>query len=135
VRDGLPPVEFRLGPGRTIRGHVVDSSGKPVGGAIVALAGWGGPPTLNWQAWTDAEGRFVWDGAPPGRFTVRVESDGYRAAEMPIEPSRDDPVLTLAISAPLRIRWTVADAATGREIESFRVVPGMGAQLTMWRLP
>ena len=34
VRAGLAPVEFRLEPGRTIRGRIVDTQGRPVAAAL-----------------------------------------------------------------------------------------------------
>jgi RNA polymerase sigma factor (sigma-70 family) len=125
VRDGLPPFEFRLGPGRTIRGRVVDSGGRPAGGAYVYVARWSGPQTLDWRLRSDAEGRFEWDGAPRDQVSLGVSKEGYRDAVMTIEPTDKEPVLTLIPASPLRIRGTVADAATGKPIETFTVVPGI----------
>ncbi len=132
VREGLPPVEFRLGPGRTIRGRIVDSQGRPIAAASVSLARWNGPPTLRWRSETDTEGRFLWDGAPSDQLTLNVERDGYRAAQLSIEPRKNYSVLTLAASRPLRIRGTVRDAETGVAIESFTVVPGGAMRGTIW---
>jgi hypothetical protein len=42
VRDRLAPIEFRLGPGRRIRGKVVDLQGRPLAGASVIVGRWGG---------------------------------------------------------------------------------------------
>ncbi len=39
---GLKPVEFRLGPGHTIRGKVVDAAGDPLPGAWVVAMKWRG---------------------------------------------------------------------------------------------
>jgi RNA polymerase sigma factor (sigma-70 family) len=70
VKAGLAPVEFRLEPGHTIRGRVVDRQGKPVAGAYVGVGRWRDIQTLDWRTETDAEGRFRWDGAPGDQVLV-----------------------------------------------------------------
>ena len=74
IRPGLPPVEFRLGPGRTIRGRVLDDRGRPVSGATVAAYRWRGHETLEWLSQTDAEGRFRWDDAPSDAVSLVAAS-------------------------------------------------------------
>ena len=124
VRYGLSPVEFRLGSGRSILGRVVDSKGQPVAGAGVYAALWGGRCSLDWQTQTDAKGRFGWESAPSEQVTLRAIKQGYHDAVLTLEPSNKEPVLTLVKLAPLRIRGTVTDDASGRPIEDFTVVPG-----------
>jgi hypothetical protein len=134
VGEGFEPVEFRLGPGRTIRGRVVDTQRQPLAGLMLFVARWNGPPTLSWRAETDAEGRFVWDGAPTDRVALRAEKEAYRAVELTVEPSKNEPVITLAVANPLRFRGTVTDAETGQAIEEFTVAPGFSATPTDWML-
>ena len=62
--DGLAPLEFRLNPGRMIRGQIVDPTGKPLAGAFVTVSAWNRHTTLDWRTETDANGRFVWNSAP-----------------------------------------------------------------------
>ncbi len=68
-----PPLVFRVNKGRSIRGRVVDGSGKPVVGAIVIpevrLYGF---DRLGWRDKTDAGGRFVWSNAPTEAITLHV---------------------------------------------------------------
>jgi RNA polymerase sigma factor (sigma-70 family) len=123
VRDGLAPIEFRLGPGRTIRGRVVDPQGRPLAKSFVTVSRWDGPRTLDRIPLTDEKGRFVWDGAPSARFSLAISKEEYRETETTIEPSDKEPVITLMPASLLRISGNVTDAETGEPIETFTVVP------------
>ena len=70
--------DFRLSPGRSLRGNVVDDAGKPVGGACVVLG------KLHLHA--DHDGRFSWavEAPVPADVAVRVYkryNNGYNAFE------------------------------------------------------
>jgi RNA polymerase sigma factor (sigma-70 family) len=123
IRPGLAPVEFRLGPGRSIRGQVVDSQGRPIAGAIVGAFQWRGHQTLDWRADTDADGRFRWDDAPIDEFSVSAGKTGYLSGTLLLRPSDKEPVMTLRRS--LRLKGTVTDAETGLPIGTFTVVPAV----------
>jgi RNA polymerase sigma factor (sigma-70 family) len=125
VRDGLGPFEFRLGPGRKIRGQVVDSHGRPVAGTLITLSRWAGPPSLRWRAQTDSAGRFTWDASPLGEVSLAASKEGYRVAEMKIEQTGKETVFTLMSATAARVRGAVTDAATGGPIEEFAVVPSL----------
>jgi RNA polymerase sigma factor (sigma-70 family) len=125
VRPGFAPVEFRLGPGRTIRGRVIDSEGRPIVGAGVGAFQWRGHQTLNWRSVTDKEGRFRWDDAPSDAFSVSAHREGYAPEFSTIKPSDQEPFLVLMTASALKIRGTVTDAQTGRPIGTFTVVPGI----------
>ena len=47
LRAGLPPQDFRLEPGKTIRLRIVDVAGKPIPKAYVSIAGWKGGKSLQ----------------------------------------------------------------------------------------
>jgi len=132
IHAGFLPVEFRLGPGRTISGRVVDALGRPVAGAFVGAFYWRGHQTLVWRANTDSEGQFHWDNAPSDTVSLSVSKPGYDFAEQIFEPSDKEHVVTLR--GILRLRGTVTDAESGRPIETFDVVPGtvIGAITTLW---
>ncbi len=123
VRDGIPPFEFRLGPGRTIRGSVADSQGRPLANANIAVDLWNGIRILDWHTKADAGGRFVWDAAPSDRVILTAWKEGYRVVRLAIEPADKEVVFKLVAASPLRIRGTITDAATGLPIETFTVVP------------
>jgi RNA polymerase sigma factor (sigma-70 family) len=120
---GMPPLEIRLGPGRAIRGKVVDAQGRPVEGAFVAVTHWSGGDSLDWQTQTDGRGRFAWDTAPSDRIWLVAFKQGYRMAHWTVEPTDREAVLKLEPGSPLRIRGVVVDAETGHGIQTFRVVP------------
>ena len=58
---------IRLPPTGRIEGEVLDSEGEPVGGSEVA---WGIKPMWSRKAKTDAQGKFVLRGVPPGQHPV-----------------------------------------------------------------
>ena len=123
LHGDLQPIEFRLGPGRTIRGRVADSQQRPIAGAEIYVVRWNGPRTLKWRSSTDAEGRFVWDSAPTDQVWLGADKEGYRTAEAPIEAFAKEAILKLTPASLLRIRGTVVDGETGRPIDTFTVVP------------
>lgn len=63
-----------------IVGSVVDTLGWPLEGIVVSLAGVGEPRT----AVTDGNGRFRFDGIPPGSYRVSVNHEQYRESEQQI---------------------------------------------------
>ena len=70
-------VGLGAGPEATLRGAVLDSTGTPIAGARVQLAGPGSPiPVTD----TDAAGRFVFERLPPGAYVVSAQRPGFLAA-------------------------------------------------------
>jgi protocatechuate 3,4-dioxygenase beta subunit len=121
---GAAPVEFRLGPGRTVRGRLVDQQGRPVAGAFVAADTWRGCRSLMWRVDTDAEGRFRWDEAPPDEVLIDMGKQGFQSVRhKPITPSDDE--YTFTMPGPLRIKGTVVDASTGKPVPEFTVISGI----------
>ncbi len=60
-----PAVEFRLPPGKRLRGRVVDPAGHPIEGASILIASFPPHLGLSMRRWADAQGRFEWT-APRG---------------------------------------------------------------------
>lgn len=108
---------------QTVRGSVVEEgTGRPVGGALVVLVAGGGNAAVGL---TDAAGGFALAAPAPGRYTLRVERIGHRAASAEVEAQAGATVevrITLAPEAfvlpPLRV---TAD-------ERCVVRPGQGLQ-------
>lgn len=124
VEQGVEEVEFRLGPGRTIRGRVVDGQGRPVPGAMVAADTWRGHRSLSFRLDTDAEGRWRWDEAPEDDVLFDFGKEGFMySRRQPLRPS--DREQTITLRRPLTVRGTVTDAETGQPIERFRVLSGI----------
>jgi archaellum component FlaC len=65
---------FTLAPGSRVLGRVVDTKGRPIEGAEVAIVETGAKTT------TGADGSFVLYAAP-GSYTIRVSKAGYRTVE------------------------------------------------------
>src|ERR1041384_4585116 len=62
----------------SIAGDVVDANGAIVPGATVKVTG----PLGDRTATTNDQGRFVVDNLVPGNYTVRVEKENFKAAEL-----------------------------------------------------
>lgn len=117
-------VEFRLGPGRTIRGRVVDPDGKGVAGITVVADTWRGHRSIHFEIKTDQDGRFRWDDAPGDEvlFDVVPTGDYMRIRDLRLSASEQESTITLA--RPLLVRGTVTDAETGKPIEAFTLLGG-----------
>ena len=123
VRQHHEGLEFRLEAGQTLRVRVVDSQGKPVQGAIFATDTWRGYRTIELWRKTDAEGRVVWNAAPPDSVLCDVLKSGYMSVrKIPLTASDEEQVITLP--SKLEISGRVTDAETGKPITSFEVREG-----------
>jgi len=120
---GLKPMEFRLGPGRSIGGQLVDLMGKPIAGAPVSAGPWRNHTSLVWHSVTDAVGRYRWNDAPEDEVLIDLGTLGYTSKRyLSFAPSETDRVLT--IPRPRFVRGSVTDAETGKPIEQFTVLTG-----------
>ncbi len=127
-------VEFRLGPGHTIRGRIVDVHGKPIAGAPISADEWRGHHSLRWSTRTDADGRFRWDEAPADGLLIDLGQLGFDGKRF-WTANPDRPERTFDMRRPLRVRGRVTDAATGRPITRFTLVPGStwsGSEAAQW---
>ena len=78
TRDAPPPARAAVQPG--ISGHVTDPSGAVIPGAAITCTGADGAAL---SATSDAAGRYVFAGLPPGRYTVLVHADGFATQTVP----------------------------------------------------
>jgi hypothetical protein len=67
----VPAFVFGAGPSGTIAGSVVDSSGRPIAGALVSMAT-AGPSTVDRLVLTDNKGAFSFEKVVPGEYSVQV---------------------------------------------------------------
>jgi peroxiredoxin len=124
VHEDMGPVEFRLGPGRTIRGRVVDVEDKPIKGAGVTADTWRGHRMVDWRSETDSDGYFEWNEAPADGVLFDFYKQGYMSVRnIPLSSAIDEYVIVMY--PPLRVRGTVVDADSNEPIRKFRLVPGM----------
>jgi len=128
VAADVADLDLRLGPGRQVRGRVVDRDGRPVPRARVVLASWAGHKMTDWSALTDADGRFAWDHAPQETMQLGVYRTGYDVAYAASQPPADKAraeELTVKLQPVLRVEGVVVDAASGKPIEKFVAMPGL----------
>src|SRR5437588_1668601 len=61
-----------------LSGVVLDASGAVVQGATITLTG----PTGTHTAHTDTDGKFIFPLLPPGAYSVKVEKQGFKVADV-----------------------------------------------------
>jgi RNA polymerase sigma factor (sigma-70 family) len=129
----IAPQSIRLSPRRPLRGRVVDPQGRPVSGAIVLSPREFGFSGLDWEAETDADGRFVWYEAPAtGSYMLNVIKAPFRQIAA-LQVSGGTEELTLTVHRPQHIHGTVTDAETGRPIGQFGLTKARGPIRPGWR--
>ena len=74
-----PEVEFRLPPGKRLRGRFVDPGGHPIAEAWVHIPPFPFCKGISFNARTDAEGRFEWDSATDGGSPIHRRCAGVSA--------------------------------------------------------
>lgn len=87
VAHGIAPVAFGQAPPPRlfiVDGAVTDSALRPVGGAIVSIAG------TSIVVVTGENGRFAIAGLPTGRYTIQVRKIGFEAISASVESERSD---------------------------------------------
>ncbi len=135
VQADPSPQDFRMAPGKTIRLRIVDADGKPVPKAAVTLTGWRGGESLesNFSPAhpkvpdpkipnkADADGVWEWTWAPDDPVKVSIWSKGFASPELEIAGGAAERTVTL--KAEHLVTGRVTDAATGKPIPAFTVVP------------
>jgi uncharacterized GH25 family protein len=122
VCPDAPEVKFKLGPGHTIRGRIVDRTDKPVKGMKLVALEWRGY-VLGWEIKTDEQGRFEWHDAPADDITFAVFSEEHgQVLTIAIGPSDKEQVIE--VYKPLFVSGNVVDADSNKAVERFNLVPG-----------
>ena len=113
----------------TIAGVVTDPIGAVIPAALVTLDN-------TYTTQTDESGRYYFSGVPPGRYTVRFSSPGFRVTEVasvPVQPdhvTRLDTVLTLGSITEQVSVMAEATVVNTTSSQSVAVVPGLEATST-----
>ncbi len=124
VYEGMRDIGFKLGPGQTIRGQVVDVNGNPISGAFVTADTWRGHRSIEWEVDTDANGRFWWKDAPTDEVLFDMGQTSYMSVRgRAMSPSDSEYVIT--IYPQLKISGKVTDAETGEPVKQFKIIPGI----------
>lgn len=117
-------LDFTLKPGKILRGRVAMPDGTPCAALNVGVDKWTSLRTLSFSTQTDAEGNFVWNGAPdaPVEFNFGGCQNREFLAGLWLEPSPH--VHQIVMKPALRISGTVVDAKTGQPVKDFTLTPG-----------
>jgi RNA polymerase sigma factor (sigma-70 family) len=118
------PLEIRLGPGREVRGRVVDLSGRPVPEAWVAFRRSGEISLYEVFGLTDLDGSFTWAGAPKDAIEIVASKPGFEAGPMTYPPGVAEQQWTLGPRTRAVLHLRVADARTGRPVDRFEMRKG-----------
>jgi protocatechuate 3,4-dioxygenase beta subunit len=127
----VKPLDFKLEKGKEIRGKIVDAEGKPIPGVNITFIPFKQYRQMTDHAFTDANGDFVWNGAPDGPVTAALYKQGYmRTSTQDWTAGKDvRAIMRESLSgdpferpALLTARGTVVDAKTGRPVEKFQTV-------------
>jgi len=127
VAEDTGPIEFRLEPGQTIRGRVVDVNDVPIAGVRVSADTWRGYRSIKWRSETDSAGYFEWNDAPSDEVLFTFYKAGYMSTRgVGLSASEDEYVIELY--PQLRISGRVVDADSNEPVGSFKLVPGTKRQ-------
>jgi uncharacterized GH25 family protein len=126
VKEGMPPVDFRLEKGGVIRIKAVDKAGKPVEGANISPDHWRNCRNLidaGIAGKTDKDGLWTWTWAPKDAVEMSIKKTGYMSIfSYPLKPKETEQVVNLYPS--LIISGRVIDAETKEPVKYFRVLRG-----------
>ena len=127
IKRAMPPVDFQLEPGRTIRVRVVDAGGKPVPETHIFFQSWRGDDRDcelgAVHEYTDPNGVWEWHEAPADEVVCAIcPPGGMELANQSLVARQEEYVFT-ALS-PLIVSGRVVDAETKLPVKEFRVVPG-----------
>src|SRR5262249_55540345 len=127
--EDVKPLEFKLEKGRELRGKVVGPDGKPISGVSVSFIPFKEFREMRDYVITDANGDFVWKGAPATPVTAFIYKQGYMRTTGQTWTAGTDVKYTMTESitgsplerpAVLTARGTVLDAKSGRPVEKFQ---------------
>ncbi len=123
IEPNVPPLEFRLSPGRTLAARIVNSDGQTIPGATVQLNPLSEDPgnSLSLNVSTDDQGRFQVTNVPDADVRATISKKGYLTIkDHVLSASAGECVLTMASGA--RVQGTVRDAETGQPIPHFKAI-------------
>jgi uncharacterized GH25 family protein len=132
LQPGLPAQDFRMERGKPIRLRVVDTAGKGVARAQVAIRGWKGRKALHNHdhpnvhdtkipRHADSNGVWNWDWAPEAPVELAVHAIGFASQELELPGGA--PERTVVLKSEHRVRGRVTDAVTGQPIAAFSIIP------------
>ena len=101
---GLAASPAQESPTGSMRGAVVDQSGRGIQAAAVAVRG---PMQGSRTAVTNSEGQFTISGLPPGAYSVQASATGFGALERPV---------TVTVGNTVDVSFTLKLASVSEEV-------------------
>jgi beta-lactamase regulating signal transducer with metallopeptidase domain/uncharacterized GH25 family protein/5-hydroxyisourate hydrolase-like protein (transthyretin family) len=119
----IPAVTLRRG--HTVRGRIVDESGKPLEGVGIIARRWRGQQDrLGLGMKSNADGSFEIADLPADEIQYDFSKDGYMHLDsFAMTPGGEDYIITL--KPPLSISGSVVDTETDKPIDRFTLVKGI----------
>jgi len=129
VQPGVEAILY-VGPGGTVRGRVVDTTGAPVKGFLIAIDGARievpiNVRTLAWQSSTEDDGSFELGPLLPGRFDLRAQAPDLApgfARDVPVVSGQVTSGIVITLSAVGVVRGRVTAASDGLPLERAQVI-------------
>ena len=128
VEAGMPPVDFRMKPGGTVRIRVVDGRGNPIPRTRIFFQWWRGRfqdfEFDHVNQFADNQGVWEWKAAPLDEFKADIcPPDGMQLGSQSLIARKEEYVFRPP--PPLVVSGFVVDAETKQPVIKFRVVPGI----------
>jgi len=128
VQPGMPDILLKVGVGSVIRGVVRTQAGEPISEVRVALENHGmNEPGYEFSTTTDANGRFLWDGAPNEEMSFYFGKSGYAQRRNVRLKLNEENVVT--VRNPREVQGQVVDADSGEPVAKFRAAVGRSFNL------
>jgi hypothetical protein len=133
IETDMPPADFRLEPGRTIRVRVVDPEGNPIPRTRIFFKSWRstshGYNPRDYELgkileYTDENGVWEWNEAPADTVVCSIYAPDRMEIPDQALIARDEEYVFTPPPA-LVISGRVIDAETKEPVKAFRVVPGV----------
>jgi protocatechuate 3,4-dioxygenase beta subunit len=128
IEPKMPPVNFEMKPGGTVRIRVLDERGKPIPKARIFFQRWRGFFQYfefnQVSQFTGRDGVWEWNEAPLDEFKADIcRPDGMELSQQSLVARKEEYVFRPPPA--LVVTGKVIDSQTKQPIKSFRVVPGV----------
>lgn len=127
IDSDVSGMDVRLNRAKPLIVRVVNQLGQPLADSRLSLQRWHNgymnSTPLQWDGQTDAQGRLVWEEAPPDTLFFNVYHPGYiqLTATMLVANGQEQ---TVTLRPELKISGEVVDDLTGKPVDHIKVIGG-----------